>query len=68
MRLDDSVAARTVYNRYDGGISPVQVDDDIPSDELKQLKTSFDERKVVITEVRRTEIEKSTRGQVERSN
>ena len=65
MWLDDTVAARTAYNRYDGGISPEQVDDDIPSDELKQLKTSFYETKVVITEERRTEFEKSTRGQVE---
>ena len=32
MWLDD---ARTTYNRYDGGISPERVDDDIPSDELK---------------------------------
>ena len=68
MRLDDTVAARTAYNRYDGGISPEQVDNDIPSDKLQKLKTSFYERKVVITEERRTEIEKSTRGQVERSS
>ena len=47
MRLDDTVAARIAYNRYDRGISPEQVDDDIPSDELKQLKTSFYETKVV---------------------
>ena len=64
MWLDDTVAARTMYNRYDEGISPEQVDDDIPSDELKQLKTSFYEMKVVIT-AERTEIVKSTRGQVE---
>ena len=64
MQLDDTIAARTVYNRYDGSISPEQVDDDFPSDELKRLKTSFYETKVVIT-AERTEIEKSTRGQVE---
>ena len=68
MRLHDTIAARTMHNRYNGGISPEQVDDDIPSDELKQLKTSFYETKVVITEERRKEVEKSTRGQVERSS
>ena len=36
-----------------------QVDDDIPSDELKRLKTSFYETKVVITEDRRTELRKA---------
>ena len=65
MRLDDTVAARTVYNRYDGGISSEQVDDDILSDKLELLKTSFYETEVVINEGRRTEIDKSTRGQVE---
>ena len=52
MQLDDTVAARTAYNRYDRGISPEQVDDDISSDELKQLKTRFYETRVVITEER----------------
>ena len=65
MRLDDTIAARTAYNRYDGGISSEQVDDDILSDKLELLKTSFYETEVVINEGRRKEIDKSTRGQVE---
>ena len=65
IRLDDTAAARSAYNRHDGGISPEQVDDDIPTGELEQLKTSFYETKVVITEERRREIERSMRGQAE---
>ena len=65
IRLDDIAAARSAYNRHDGGISPEQVDDDIPTGELEQLKTSFYKTKVVITEERRREIERSTRGQAE---
>ena len=65
IQLNDTAAARSAYNRDDGGISPEQVDDDIPTGELEQLKTSFYETKVVITEERRREIERSTRGQAE---
>jgi len=36
IRLDDTDAARSAYNRDDGGISPEQVDDDIPTSELER--------------------------------
>jgi len=65
LRLDDTAGARSAYNRYDGGISPEQVDDDIPIGELQRLTTSFYETKVVISEEGRKEIERSTRGQAE---
>ena len=31
-RMDDTAAAHSAYNRRDGGISPEELDDDIPSD------------------------------------
>ncbi len=56
---------RSAYNRYDGGISPEQVDDDIPRDQLVQIKTSFYESQVVITEERRKKIETGKRDPAE---
>ncbi len=65
IRLDDTTAARSACNRYDGGISLEQVDDDIPRDQLVQIKTSFYESQVVITEERSKKIETGTRDQAE---
>ena len=65
IRMDDTAAARSAYNRRDGGISPEEVDDNIPSDELEWLKTTFYEMKVVITEDKAKEIVTNTRNQAD---
>ncbi len=62
LRIDDSAAVCSAYNRHDGGISPEQVDDDIPSDVLESLKKSFYNTQVTVTQEVR-DIEKVTRGQ-----
>ncbi len=37
IRIDDnSAAARSAYSRHDGGLSPEEVNDDIPSEQLNQ--------------------------------
>ena len=65
IRVDDnSAAARSAYSRHDGGISPEEVNDDIPSEQLEQLKTSFYTTKVVITEEEARDIEKTTRKMI----
>ena len=46
IRIDNTAAASSAYSRHAGGISPEEVDDDIPSDQLEQLKTNT---KVAIT-------------------
>ncbi len=63
LRIDDSAAARSAYYRHDGGISPEQVDDDIPSDVLESLKKSFYNTQVTVTQEEVRDIEKVTRGQ-----
>ncbi len=62
-RIDDSVAARSAYGRHDGGISPGQVDDDIPSDVLEALKRGYYDTRVVVTGEEARNIEEATRGQ-----
>ncbi len=63
LRIDDSAAAHSAYNRHDGGISPDQVDDDVPLDVLQSLKSSFYDTQVMVTEEQAKDIEKATRGQ-----
>ena len=63
IRIDDTAAARSAYSRHNGGISPQKVDDDIPSDQLEQLKASFYSTKVAVTEEEARDIEKNTRDQ-----
>ena len=65
IRIDDTAAARSAYSRHDGGISPEEVHDDIPSDQLQQLQTSYYKTKVAITEEEARDIEKSTRDQAD---
>ena len=38
---DDAKAARRAYSRHDGGISPDEIDNDVPQDHLEQLKSGF---------------------------
>lgn len=62
-RIDDTPAARRAYNRYDEGISPDEVTDDIPLDQLKQLCEDFYRMKVITTEEQAKVIEYDTRQQ-----
>ncbi len=62
---DDTTAARSAYNRHDGGTSPDEVNDDILPEQLEQLKTGFYRTKVAITEQEAKEIEASTRDQAD---
>lgn len=64
-RIDDSTTARRAYNRYDGGISPEEVYDDIPLENLEELKDSYFTTKVKITPESATQLEKDTRQQSE---
>ncbi len=57
------MAARSAYSRHDGGISPGQVDDDIPSDVLEALKRGYYDTRVVVTGEEARNIEEATRGQ-----
>ena len=63
MRTDNTPAARRAYNRYDEGISPDEVTDDLPSEQLQQLCTDFYNTKVVITRDEAKQIECDTRQQ-----
>ena len=63
MRTDDTPAARRAYNRYDNGISPDEVTDDLPSEQLQQLCQDFYKTKVAITGDKAKEIELKTRQQ-----
>ena len=58
MRIDDTPAARKAYSRHDDGISPDEVTDDIPPEQLKQLADSFYKTKVAITTEKGQEIER----------
>ncbi len=65
IRIDNTAAARGAYNRHDEGICPEEVDDNLSSEELERLKTSFYETKVVITVEKAKEIEAETRSQAD---
>lgn len=64
-QIDDTPAARRAYNRHDGGITPDEVTDDI-SAELEQLKSSYYETRVAITEEDATKLEEQTTQQADR--
>ena len=64
-RVEETAAARSAYSRHDGGISPEEVDDDIPSEQLDKLKDSYYRTKVVVTEEEARDIERNTRDQAE---
>lgn len=64
-RIDNSLAARQAYTRHDGGISPDDISDDISQQDLDQLKTSFFQTKVAITQDEANKIEEETRDQAE---
>ena len=65
MRIDDTPAARKAYSRHDDCISPDEVTDDIPPEQLKQLADSFYKTKVAITTEKGQEIERHTRNQAD---
>ena len=49
-KLDNTSIARQAYSRHDGSIlAPEQVSNDIPPEDLEELKSMFYETKVVIT-------------------
>ena len=60
---DDSTAACRAYSRHDNGILPEEIFEDISPEHLEQLKVSFYETKVVITEEKAKKIEQQTREQ-----
>ena len=45
---DDTAAARSSYSRYDDGITPEEVTDDITPEHLEQLRTVYG-TKVIVT-------------------
>ena len=59
-QTDDTALARRTYSRHDGGTTPEEVTDDIPTEQLEQLKTSFYRTKVVVTDQQAKEIEETT--------
>ncbi len=62
-RTDDTVAARKSYSRHDGALEPDEVTDDIPLDYLAEMKQSYYNTKVVITQEEAVNIERDTREQ-----
>ncbi len=62
---DTTTAARSAYSRHDGGTLPEEVHDDIPSEQLEQLKTAFYRTKVAVTVQEAMEIEQNTRDQAD---
>ena len=64
IRRDESSAARQAYSRHVNGITPDEVTQDISPESLEQLKTSYFENKVVVTEDAR-KIERETRDQAD---
>ena len=64
-RNSETIEARKAYSRHDGGSSPDDIDDDISSEHLEELKTSYYETKVVVTPAEATEIEQQTRDQAD---
>ena len=62
---DNTAAARSAYSRHDGGTTPEEVTDDIPPEHLEELKMSFYETKVVVSEEEAVEIEQRTRDQAD---
>ncbi len=61
----DTAAARSAYSRHDGGISPDQVTEDISAEHLQELKSSFYNTRVLVTQEERVLIEMQTRDQAE---
>jgi len=49
-RRKSTPAASSAYSKHDGGTTPEEVSDDIPTEQLEQLKRGFYRMKVVITE------------------
>ena len=62
-RIDDTAIARKSYRRDDNVLEPNEVTGDIPQEYLDELKKSFYETKVVVTQQQSGIIERSTRGQ-----
>lgn len=54
-----------MYSRYDGGVLPDEMDDDVSPDYLEQMKNGFYETKVVITPEEARTIERQTLDQAE---
>ena len=64
-RTDETVAARKAYSRHDdSGIVPDDATDDISSELLDDMKKSYYQTKVVVTQEEVSEIERHTREQV----
>ena len=61
-RIDDTVAARKAYSRYDRGVLPDEIDS---PDHLEQLKTGFYKTKVVVTPEEAKTIERHTIDQAD---
>lgn len=59
-RTDDTVAARKSYSRHDGALEPDEVTNDIPQDYLAEMKQSYYNTKVVVTQEEAMNIETQT--------
>ena len=64
----DTTAARTAYNRHDGGVTPDEVTQDVSPERLEELKSSFYQINVVITQEQAQQIEEETRDQADNEN
>ena len=62
-RVDNSLAARRAYNHHDGDVTPSEIDDDLSSEHISELKASYYRDKVVVSAEEITEIEVDTREQ-----
>ncbi len=62
---DDSTLARLAYSRHDGGVIPHELVNDVPSDQLEELKSVFYNTKVVVSAEEVDNIKESTIEQAE---
>ena len=56
-KIDNTTTAREAYTRHDDGIEPDEVTDDVPPDYWEEMKTSYYNTKVTVTETETQEIE-----------
>ena len=62
---DDTKVARQAYSRHNGGVSPDEIDGDVPRDHLEQLKSGYYSTKVEVSAEEAKSIERRTIDQAD---
>lgn len=64
-KKNDTAAARSAYSRHDDGIQPEQITENISSESLHELKSTFYRTRVTVTQEEARKIEEETRDQID---